>query len=68
VRRIISRAAADGMSVLLSSHNMLEVELLCQRVALISEGRIVASGTPQELKTRYRAANIEEVFTQVVKC
>jgi ABC-2 type transport system ATP-binding protein len=37
-------------------------------VALISEGRIVASGTPQELKTRYRAANIEEVFTQVVKC
>jgi ABC-2 type transport system ATP-binding protein len=66
VRSIITRAARSGMSVLLSSHNMLEVELLCQRVALISAGMIVASGTPQELKSRYNAANIEEVFTQVV--
>ena len=66
VRRIITEAAEKGMSVLLSSHNMLEVELVCQRVALISAGVIVASGTPQELKERYHAANIEEVFTQVV--
>lgn len=66
VRSIITRATEGGMSVLLSSHNMLEVELVCQRVALISAGKIVASGTPQELKTRYSAANIEEVFTQVV--
>ncbi len=66
VRSIITRAAEGGMSVLLSSHNMLEVELVCQRVALISAGKIVAGGTPQELKVRYNAANIEEVFTQVV--
>ena len=54
------------MTVLLSSHNMLEVESVCQRVALVNDGHIVAAGTPAELKSRYRAANIEEVFTQVV--
>jgi ABC-2 type transport system ATP-binding protein len=47
---------------------MLEVELLCHRIALMSEGCIVATGTPEELRSRYRAANIEEVFTQVAKC
>jgi ABC-2 type transport system ATP-binding protein len=66
VRRIITGAARDGMTVLLSSHNMLEVELICQRVALIHDGHIVATGSPQELKSQYRAANIEEVFIQVV--
>jgi ABC-2 type transport system ATP-binding protein len=68
VRRTIQKAAKEGMTVLLSSHNMLEVELMCDRVALINDGRIVASGTPQELKTKYNAANIEEVFTEVVGC
>lgn len=68
VRRTVQQAAREGMTVLLSSHNMLEVELMCDRIALINDGRIVASGTPAELKTRYRAANIEEVFTGVVSC
>jgi ABC-2 type transport system ATP-binding protein len=66
VRRLIARAAEDGMTVLFSSHNMLEVELMCQRLALINEGRIVALGSPKELKEHYKAANIEEVFTGVV--
>jgi len=66
VRRTIKDATKTGMTVLLSSHNMLEVELMCDRLALINDGRIVAEGTPQELKSRYKAANIEEVFTQVV--
>ncbi len=65
VRSIITRASREGLSVLLSSHNMLEVELMCQRIALINKGRIVAAGTPGELKTRYDAANIEEVFTRI---
>jgi ABC-2 type transport system ATP-binding protein len=67
VRRIISQSARQGLSVLLSSHNMLEVELLCQRIALIHDGRIIAHGTPQELKERYHAVNIEEVFSEVVR-
>jgi len=67
VRQIIRQASSEGLSVLLSSHNMLEVELMCQRIALIHNGRIVAAGTPGELKSRYRADNIEDVFTAVVQ-
>lgn len=66
VRQIIKDAASRGLSVLLSSHNMLEVELMCQRIALIHGGRIVTSGTPAELKNRFHAENIEEVFTAAV--
>ena len=51
-----------GISVLLSSHNMLEVEYLCKRIALIDGGRIVAEGSPEELKTRFGSQNMEEVF------
>jgi ABC-2 type transport system ATP-binding protein len=46
---------------------MLEVEYLCDRIALINDGKIVEIGTPNELKKKYDASNIEEVFTRVVK-
>ena len=55
-----------GVTVLLSSHNMLEVEHLCDRVALINKGKIVAEGTPAELKANYKVANLEEAFAKVV--
>ena len=68
VREIIkSYVKRHGVTVLLSSHNMLEVEYLCSRVALINRGRIVAEGEPQELKERFRSTNLEEVFARVVK-
>jgi ABC-2 type transport system ATP-binding protein len=66
IRRIIKGYASEGTAVILSSHNMLEVELMCDRIKLINEGRIVESGTPSELRTKYEAANIEEVFARVV--
>lgn len=56
-----------GTTVLLSSHNMLEVEYLCGRVALINQGRVVAQGPPKELKDRYKAQNLEEVFVEAMK-
>jgi ABC-2 type transport system ATP-binding protein len=67
IRRIIKNSVSNGRAVLLSSHNMLEVEFLCDRIALINDGKIVKSGTPTELKKKYDASNIEEVFTKVVK-
>jgi ABC-2 type transport system ATP-binding protein len=67
IRKVVKRGTTEGTTVLLSSHNMLEVELMCDRIALIDHGRIVESGTPQELKQKYNAPNIEEVFVQVVK-
>jgi ABC-2 type transport system ATP-binding protein len=67
VREIIKTYVKEhDVTVLLSSHNMLEVEYLCDRVALLNKGKIVAEGKPQELKERFAAANLEEVFAKVV--
>jgi len=67
IRNIIKNTASKGTTILLSSHNMLEVEYLCDRIALIDEGVIVEEGKPQDLMQKYKAKNIEEVFTRVVK-
>jgi ABC-2 type transport system ATP-binding protein len=66
VRTIIRDFAREGSTVLLSSHNMLEVEFLSNRVALIGNGLILDSGTPAELKTRYTAENLEDVFMEAI--
>lgn len=67
VRGIIKQyVEKQGVTVLLSSHNMLEVDHLCGRVALINKGKIVAEGSPAELKAKYDSANLEEVFAKVV--
>ena len=67
MREIIKRYVKDyNVTVLLSSHNMLEVEYLCNRVALVNKGKIVVEGKPQELKTKFNCANLEEVFAKVV--
>jgi ABC-2 type transport system ATP-binding protein len=67
VRTIIKRYAKEhDVTVLLSSHNMLDVEYLCDRVALVNKGKVVAEGSPSELKEKYNAVNLEEVFGEVV--
>ena len=67
VREIIKQyVKKQGVTVLLSSHNMLEVEYLCERVALVNRGKIVAEGSPEELKAENRVKNLEEVFAKVV--
>jgi ABC-2 type transport system ATP-binding protein len=67
IRKLIKSTAQKGTTVLLSSHNMLEVEYLCDRIALISEGKIVEEGKPKNLMEKYRARNIEEVFIRTVR-
>ncbi len=67
IRKIIKNLAKEGMSVLLSSHNMLEIEFLADRVAIIAGGIIHECGTAVELKTKYKAENLEEVFVKAVQ-
>lgn len=67
VREIIKKFAREGISVLLSSHNMLEIEFLSDRVALIDKGLILDSGAPGELKEKYQAGNLEEVFRSALR-
>ncbi|CAA9519604.1 MAG: Efflux ABC transporter, ATP-binding protein [uncultured Thermoleophilia bacterium] len=45
--------AADGTTIFLTTHDMLEADVLCDRVAFLSEGRVVALDVPRELKLRF---------------
>lgn len=67
IRNTIKKLAKSGMTVLVSSHNMLEIEYLCDRVGIINKGEILEVGTPGELKEKFGAQNIEEVFAEVAR-
>ena len=67
IRKIIKKLAKEEhISFLLSSHNMLEIEFVSDRVGIISKGHLMVTGRTDELKKRYNAANLEEVFERVV--
>ena len=53
VRSVVSRLSLEGTTVFLTTHYMEEADELCNRVAFLSQGKIVALGTPRELKLRY---------------
>jgi len=65
VRKIIRQFSRQGMAVLLSSHNMLEIEFLSDRVGIIDKGEIREIGTSEELKAKHDSRNLEEVFLKV---
>lgn len=56
-----------GTTVLISSHNMFEVEGLCNRVALISNGKLIVEGFTEELISKYGVKNLEELFIMFVR-
>ncbi len=59
--------ASTGATVMLASHNMPEVERLCEQVLMMRAGRIVDQGRPTELIARYGRDNLEEVFLDVAR-
>ena len=68
IRNLIRRYNQEyGVTILLSSHNMLEVEYLCHRVGMIYKGKIIAGGRIEELKAKTNSRNLEEVFIKVTK-
>ena len=56
-----------GATVLLASHNMAEVERLCDRVIIMKRGRIEDDDTPERLLEHYGRSNLEEVFLDVAR-
>ena len=62
MRSLIRRMREEGKCVLFSSHIMQEVSALCDRIIIISTGRIVAAGTPDELREQSGQANLEDAF------
>jgi ABC-2 type transport system ATP-binding protein len=61
VRATIASLTEAGKTVLLTTHYMFEADALCDRIAVISRGEIVAEGTPDELKRRVAAGRVVEV-------
>jgi ABC-2 type transport system ATP-binding protein len=64
---IAAHRAKRGATILLASHNMREVERLCDRVVFMRSGRIVADATPSELLERYGRQTMEDVFIDVAR-
>ena len=62
VRDIIRRLRADGRCVVFSSHVMQEVSALCDAIIVIARGRIVAAGTPDELREQTGHKSLEDAF------
>jgi len=54
-------------SILLASHNMLEVERLCSSVLMMNKGSIIDQGTPDELIRKHGRKNMEEVFLKLTR-
>ncbi len=66
IRNAIKRLSREeGMSFLLSSHNMLEIEYISDRVGIIAGGHLLEIGTVDDIKRKYDAPNLEEVFRKV---
>ncbi len=57
----------SGATILLASHNMAEVERMCDDVLVLRAGALVASGTPAELLARYGRRTLEEVFLDIAR-
>jgi sodium transport system ATP-binding protein len=62
----IERLRDEGKCILYSTHIMREVEKLCDRVAIVSKGKIQAAGTLEELRERHGQQDLEELFFQLV--
>ncbi|MCZ6514505.1 MAG: ABC transporter ATP-binding protein [Acidobacteria bacterium] len=59
-------ARGQGKAVLLASHNLAEVEKVCDRISILVKGKIVAAGSHEELLRRFDCARLEQVYRKAV--
>jgi ABC-2 type transport system ATP-binding protein len=65
VKRLLASLAAEGRTVLYSSHVLDVVERICARVLIVDRGSLIADGSPEELMARTHERTLEDVFRQV---
>ena len=63
---IVSQLRDQGKCIIFSTHIMREVEKLCDRVAIMNQGRILAEGTLQDLRETYEENDLEELFFKLL--
>ncbi|MDR2871141.1 MAG: ATP-binding cassette domain-containing protein [Xanthomonadaceae bacterium] len=66
MRRFLQRLRGEGRCVIFSSHIMQEVAALCDRIVIIAKGRVVAAGTPDELRAITGETNLEDAFVKAI--
>jgi sodium transport system ATP-binding protein len=66
VLKTIASLKDQGKCIIFSTHIMREVEKLCDRVAIIHKGRILAAGTIPDLEEKYRESDMEELFFDLI--
>jgi sodium transport system ATP-binding protein len=66
LRDVLRGLREEGRCVLMSTHIMQEVAVLCDRIVIIAHGRVVADGTPEELRERSGQVNLEEAFMKII--
>jgi sodium transport system ATP-binding protein len=66
LRHFLQQLKSEGRCVVFSSHIMQEVAALCDRIVIIAKGRVVAQGTPDELRALTGESNLEEAFVKAI--
>ena len=66
LREFLKQLKAEGRCVIFSSHIMQEVAALCDRIVIISKGRVMAQGTADELKQQFDEQNLEDAFVKAI--
>jgi ABC-2 type transport system ATP-binding protein len=62
---LLEEQRREGFAVLVTSHNMAEIERLCRRVVFLAGGRIVDDGPPDEIAARHGTADLESTFISI---
>jgi ABC-2 type transport system ATP-binding protein len=63
VRNLLKKLSSEeNRTIILTTHDLNEVQQLCDRVGILNEGNLVAVGKPGEIEDQFKAANLEEVF------
>ncbi len=66
LREFLRQLRAEGRCVIFSSHIMQEVAALCDRIVIIANGRVMAEGTPDELRAQAGNDNLEDAFVRLI--
>ena len=66
LREFLKHLKAEGRCVIFSSHIMQEVAALCDRIVIISKGKVMAQGTADELRTQFGEQNLEDAFVKAI--
>jgi ABC-2 type transport system ATP-binding protein len=68
VRKILRQVQTqDGIAMLYTSHNMRDIEEICDRVLFLHNGRLIAEGTPAQIVGQFHRRDLEEVFIQIAR-